>query len=77
MANLIYEEGNLVFDDYTKDNNSFWVEVCDECYEKYKSAPGGKCDDGDTASGICSVKGCGNAANYYVDFSSEEVNVKN
>jgi predicted sulfurtransferase len=79
MANMIYtsKKGKIiVFDDYadnTEEYNSYWVEMCPHCHNKYKGILKNKTDDGGTACGTCSVKGCENEANYYVDFDKSEV----
>ncbi len=74
MKNMIYKE--IVFDDYvdnTTEYDSYWVEMCSNCRNKYKDVLGNRVDDGGTACGTCSVKGCENEANYYVDFDMNEV----
>ena len=66
----------IVFDDYvdnTIEFNSYWVEMCSHCHNKYRGILGKRADDGGTACGTCSVKGCENEANYYVDFNKNEV----
>lgn len=79
MKNMIYisKKGSLiVFDDYednTEDYNSYWVEMCPHCRNKYKHILGKRVDDGNSAWGVCSVKGCENDAEYYVDFGMNEV----
>lgn len=65
----------IVFDDYTdntEDYDSYWVEICEDCLNKHKDILGNRVDDGG-ACGICSVKGCNNVADYYVDFDKNEV----
>lgn len=79
MANMIYtsKRGKTIeFDDFcdnTEEYQSYWVEMCPRCHNKYRGILGKRCDDGMTAQGICSVKGCERDADYYVDFSMEEV----
>lgn len=66
----------IVFDDYvdnTIEFNSYWVEMCPHCHNKYRGILGKRVDDGGTACGTCSVKGCENEANYYADFDKNEV----
>lgn len=81
MANMIYTSKRgkqIVFDDYVdnkEEYNSYWAEMCPHCHNKYKGILGKRCDDGGTASGTCSVKGCENEANYYVDFDKDEVKI--
>lgn len=64
----------IVFDDYvdnTIEYNSYWVGMCKHCYNKHKNILGNRVDD--CGSGFCSVKGCSNEADYYVDFDMNEV----
>lgn len=64
----------IVFDDYvdnTVEYNSYWVGMCSHCYNKYRNILGNRVDD--CGSGFCSVKGCSNEADYYVDFDMDEV----
>lgn len=66
----------IVFDDYvnnTEEYNSYWVEMCPHCHNKYRGILGSRADDRGSAQGICSVKGCENTADYYVDFDENEV----
>lgn len=74
-------DGKVVFDDYAEyvDDSSderevcYWAEICKECLAKYRKVLGnGRIDEG-SAQGICSVKGCENEADSYVDFGSSEV----
>lgn len=77
MSNMIFTSKRgkqIVFDDYvdnTKEYNSYYVEMCPCCYSKYKNMLGNRVSDG--AIGICSVNGCENEADYYVDFGEKEV----
>lgn len=79
--NMVYTSNNgekIVFDDFvnnTAEYNSYWAEMCPCCHNKYKSILGDRVDDGGTACGICSVKGCDNEADYYVDFDMNEVEI--
>lgn len=79
MADMLYSSKRgkiIVFDDYvdnTEEFNSYWVEMCPRCHNKYKGILGMRADDGGTARGTCSVKGCDNEANYYVDFDKKEI----
>lgn len=79
MTKMIYTSKRgtqIVFDDYvdnTKEFNSYWVEMCPQCYQKYRDIIRNKADDGGTAPGTCSVAGCENEADYYVDFNVNEV----
>ena len=74
MKNMKYKE--VTFDDYvnnTEEYNSYYVEMCPNCYNKYKDILGNRVDDGGAACGICYVKGCENEADYYIDFDMNEV----
>ena len=79
MANMIYTSKRgkkIVFDDYhddTKEYGVYWVERCPHCINKYRGILGNRVDDDASAWGTCSVKGCGNFADYYVDFDMNEV----
>ncbi len=79
MADMIYTSKRgkqIVFDDFednTEEYDSYWVEMCPHCHNKYKGVLGNRADDGGTACGTCSVKGCENDADYYVDFNMNEV----
>lgn len=69
-------EKQIVFDDYvdnTEEYNSYWVEMCPHCHNKYRGILGSRVDDGGIAQEICSVKDCENTADYYVDFDENEV----
>ena len=46
--------------------------LCPHCHNKYKSILGKRADRG-SAWGTCSVDGCENEADYYVDFNEKEV----
>lgn len=71
----------ILFDDFCdsyaqeEDAPVVWVEMCPHCHNKYRRILGNRCDDGGTAQGICSVKGCNNEANYYADFKPTEVKI--
>lgn len=64
----------IVFDDFednTEEYQSYWVEMCPHCHNKYKGILGKRASHG--AIGTCSVKGCENEAEYYVDFEETKV----
>lgn len=74
-------DGEIIFDDASEyiddcgeeDIPYYWVGICPSCLAKYRNAfDSGWIDEG-SASGICSVKGCENEADSYVDFRSGEV----
>lgn len=62
------------FEDNTEEYGTYWVEMCPHCHNKYKNIIKGKVSDG--AMGTCSVAGCYNEANYYVDFNTTEVQIR-
>ena len=64
---------NIVFDDWNdevEEYGTYWGGMCQECFNKFKNILGDRVSDG---SGCCSVKGCENVADYYVDFLKNEV----
>ena len=64
---------NIVFDDWNdevEEYGTYWGGMCQECFNKFKNILGDRVSDG---SGCCSVKGCENEADYYVDFLKNEV----
>lgn len=69
----------ICFDDFEQnDDGTHWAEICRECVEKYWELVNDVIDDGGTARGCCSVKGCYNSGNaeenhYYIDFKTELV----
>ena len=68
----------IAFDDYvdnTLDYKSYWAEMCSHCHNKYRGILGHRCSEKGEAVGTCSVKGCEREADYYVDFSMNEVTV--
>lgn len=74
MTYVFNSGSKIVFDDYvdnTMEYNSYWVGMCKHCYNKHKDILGNRVDD--YGSGVCSVKGCENEADYYVDFDMNEV----
>ena len=79
MKDMVYisKRGHqIVFDDYvdeTEEYGTYWAEMCPHCHNKYRGILGNRADDGGTAGGTCSVKGCEKEANYYVDFNKSEV----
>lgn len=77
MQNLIYK--GIVFDEYAQDpDGAIWAEVCSACADRYKELICDEIDEGDTACGCCSVKGCKNNGNhdgkhYYIDFIPSKI----
>lgn len=78
MKNMVYTSKRgkqIVFDDYednTEEYNSYWVEMCPHCHNKYRGILGDRVDYS-SPWGTCFVKGCNNLASYYVDFNMNEV----
>lgn len=76
-VNMVYVSPRgktITFDDYmdnTKEYQSYWVEMCPHCRNKYRGILGKRADSG--ARGTCSVAGCDNEAEYYADFNEKEV----
>lgn len=81
MAQMIYTSKRgkqIVFDDFcdeTEEYQSFWAEMCPRCHNKYRGILGNRCSDKGEAQGVCSVEGCENEADYYVDFAVTEVKI--
>lgn len=75
MEKLIYK--GIEFDDFVdevEEYGTYYVHICDTCYQKYKTEIGDRIDK-DSANGYCSVKGCWNEAEHYVDFTPEDVQI--
>lgn len=71
-------EKEIVFDDFCVEGeyDTVWVEMCPHCHSKYKNILGNRCSDIGEAPGTCSVEGCDNEADYYVDFRKDEIEIK-
>ena len=74
----------VMFDDWTEEVDAdgerfLWVSVCDECLKKHERVLRKACVDDDFGSGICSVCGCENDSDHYVDFyhNNEEIKIDN
>lgn len=74
---LTYKAQNgkkIVFDDFCDERNTdycgVWAGMCRECAKKYHDLlVDDSCDRLDECgSGSCSVEGCSNEADFYVDF---------
>ena len=68
----------IVFDDYCNEIDEqgiCWVHMCKHCHNKYRSILGNRVSESGSDSAICSVKGCENKADYYVDFDGAEVKI--
>jgi hypothetical protein len=67
----------VVFDDFvdsTEEYGTYWCGICPCCLEKYKSILGNRVDE--VGYGTCSVEGCWNKAEHYVDFDQNEVYIQ-
>ena len=73
MKFVAHNGASIVFDDWNdevEEYGTYWGGMCQECFNKFKNILGDIVSDG---SGCCSVKGCENEADYYVDFLKDEV----
>lgn len=65
----------ILFDDFTDERNEdycgVWTRICPHCGKKYFGSLKDEHLD-DCGSGTCSVLGCENKADYYVDFWEDE-----
>lgn len=66
---------NIVFDDFSEsaEDTGCWVEICQQCKKKYIDILKDRVDEDGGAIGTCSVKGCMNDGDFYVDFNNDEV----
>ena len=66
-TSFVIENDVVRFDDFvTNEDGSCWAYMCKECAEKYEISE--KYLDNGCGGGICSVQGCENEADYYIDF---------
>ena len=70
----------IIFDEYTQnEDGTYWAEICQGCVEKHWELVKDVIDEGGTARGCCSVKGCYNNGDneekmhFYIDFNPEFV----
>ena len=77
MKKLVFTAVNgkkVIFDEFTdereQDYNGVWCGICKDCADKYHEELRGHFDH--CGSGCCSVCGCSNEADYYVDFWRDE-----
>ena len=76
MKKLVFNSNGkrIVFDDFTDERDQdycgVWAGMCKDCADKYRDIlVDDKCDRLDECgSGCCSVDGCGNEADFYIDF---------
>lgn len=78
MKKFVFNNSNekfqIIFDDAVDEReeyDSWWVGMCSECFSKHKESLKNKADN--CGSGICSVHGCNNEADFYIDFKSDEL----
>ena len=67
------DKTEVVFDDFNNDESGCWSAMCVDCKKKYGALMIGKFDNCCAVQQICGVKGCGNEADFYVDFHKDEV----
>jgi len=59
------DDAKDIFDDWARDENGLWSQVCEEC--KAKMDKDWKITESAPVDLICGVKGCNNTATYYVE----------
>lgn len=65
----------LEFDDVTKDaDGNYWSQICTQCTQKHGNTLTANIQD--SAMGICGVKDCDNEAEEYIDFDSNNIQLK-
>lgn len=70
------EYKDIIFDDWGEHENSIWASVCEKCLQKYKDKLKKEASESGSYS-ICSIEGCENEADYYVDFNDIYVKLLN
>lgn len=78
IPSMIFERNGekIVFDDFvdeTKENKGYWVDLCSKCQNKYKDILGERISKSGAKDNMCSVRGCFEETEYYVDFKKDEV----
>lgn len=69
-TSFVIENDVVCFDDFvSNEDGKYWACICKDCVEKYGISEALLDDAG---QGICSVAGCQNEADYYIDFPAEE-----
>jgi hypothetical protein len=67
----------IVFDDFVdqrEEYGSYYVCMCRDCRDKHKNILGeNRIDNNSSGLGVCSVDGCWNEYDCYVDFDMNEV----
>ena len=63
---ILFDDFVEEYDEEFKKDRPYWAEMCPHCHRKYRKILAGHFDVGGQAT--CSVAGCTNEANYYVDF---------
>jgi len=61
-----YPYKGVSFDDFVKEDNRVWSQVCNKCIEKYYWEKESLSETANTCT--CGVKGCNNNADYYINF---------
>lgn len=69
-TSFVIENDVVCFDDFVKNEDErYWACICKNCVDKYGVS---ETLLDDTGQGICSVAGCENEADYYIDFPAKE-----
>lgn len=70
-TSFVVENDVVCFDDFVKNEDGrYWACICKDCVAKHHISEALLDDAG---QGTCSVAGCENEADYYIDFPPEEV----
>ena len=75
MYKLLYK--GIKFDDFVdevEEYGTYYVEICNKCYQKHKAEIGNRLDE-NSAEGCCSVEGCWNDADHYVGFVPDDIQI--
>lgn len=76
MKHMIYASSKgkrIEFDDFVREYDDVWTQICPDCLAKYKDVLGNRVHDCPSDEEYCGVRGCNGTAKYYVDFSQSEV----
>ena len=70
-TSFVVENEQICFDDFAQDkeNGHYWACICEKCVQKYGVS---KELLDEAGQGACSVQGCQNEADYYIDFPEIE-----
>ena len=75
MKNMIYayKGKRITFDDWVKDQEGIWTQICTNCLVKYNGTLDVKATKFPGDGEVCGVKGCNGEADYYLDFEENKV----